>query len=148
MNNSLNCDLCQHPLHIFNIDDDDYEYVLPNGFVLYNQSTEMGWACCTNCPTFYNLCGKCSFDDENNLTNPYFCKFLGHDDFTKLINDSDSSEDDDETPFKSFQHFNKRYIHQPDIRNGENNSLTGDDGGYYHYWKCHNCNTTHKLTDK
>lgn len=43
---------------------------------------------------------------------------------------------------------NLLYVDPEMIINGEKNILTGDDGGFYHYWHCQKCDNVHKYTDK
>jgi len=41
---------------------------------------------------------------------------------------------------------NKFWYHNSEIPNDSN--ITGDDGGFLHYWKCYNCHQQFSLTDK
>lgn len=43
---------------------------------------------------------------------------------------------------------NLLYMDPNMIINGEKNILTGDDGGFYHYWYCQKCDKVYNYTDK
>ena len=83
-----------------------------------------------------------------------------------VIDNSNDDSDDGDEPYRricerettlkdaidtidcSYVSKNIRYAHLPDIKNGDKNHLTGDDGGYEHYWRCNKCQSYYSFTDK
>lgn len=132
------CSLCDSRLYIF----EEIDEGPLNG--MYNPSYESNtMAICSKCPTYYCLCPKCSvgIEDQDTLDIWYeTCQFLGHDDFDKRHNNKED--------MISYESKNINYCYTPDIKNGKNNHLTGDDGGYFHYWRCNKCKIEYEHTDK
>jgi hypothetical protein len=48
----------------------------------------------------------------------------------------------------SYIKLNTNFVDLERIVNGSKNSITGDDGGFLHYWYCETCDKIRKFTDK
>jgi len=164
---NFKCELCSSPV-IQRSYDDDLEDMDMESWQITCDALEFH---CTKCPTCYIACPKCSDFDKIDETADFDkllpnamlvkCQFLGYmaqrifpdedenaPDCSGGRYDSDDDDDDfDQSIDYQFAEKNQFHINFKDITAKQGN-ITGPDGGFPHYWKCHKCLTIYDYTDK